>query len=175
MRFALRSPALVAASKRHACNTDVATVYDIRRANLLRLVNEAGGQAALAERIETNPVYVNQLVRGAPDSRTGRPRQIGDAIARRLERTFGKPHGWMDSAHHAAEPPAVYRMPAPPPSDFAEPRVPTDSEWQLLQDLRAMPAEDREALMRDVHAQAEKFRRLVAEHLASLRERGIGY
>jgi hypothetical protein len=39
---------------------------------------------------------LSQIVNQAPDSKTGKPRQMGDPQARQIETTFGKPAGWMD-------------------------------------------------------------------------------
>lgn len=40
---------------------------------------------------------LNQVVQAAPNTRTGKPRRMGDAQARLLEKTFGLPGGWFDS------------------------------------------------------------------------------
>lgn len=153
------------------------TAAEIRLANLDRLVAEAGSLTAVAERADTNLVYLSQLRHRTPDHRTGKPREMGARMARRLERAFHKPEGWMDApASLAMEPKRAYSAaPSPPPrpaSDFTEPRVASDSEWQLLQDLRAMPAEDRVRLMRDIHAEAEKIRRHVRQYLDNLNHKG---
>jgi hypothetical protein len=39
---------------------------------------------------------LSQIVHQAPDSKTGKPRQMGDPQARQIETIFGKPTGWMD-------------------------------------------------------------------------------
>lgn len=39
---------------------------------------------------------LSQVWHRSPDSKTGRPRQMGDEQARALEAAFGKPLGWMD-------------------------------------------------------------------------------
>lgn len=51
---------------------------------------------------------------GAPDSKTKKPRTIGDESARRLETISQKPRGWMDHSHNSL--PAA----APTSPDLAE-------------------------------------------------------
>jgi hypothetical protein len=87
------------------------TVAEVRHANLLRVIAEAGNAARLPELIDTKPQYLSQLVRRAPDSKTGKPRELGDDLARRIERRLAKPHGWMDTQHpHAGEKTAPYAV-----------------------------------------------------------------
>lgn len=62
-----------------------------RKARLERLILDAGSQVAVARKIATDPAYISQIV-----GRKGR-RNIGNGLARRLERGFGKPLGWMDN------------------------------------------------------------------------------
>lgn len=76
------------------------TISEIRLANLVLLVQELGSQEAVAARATTSAVYVSQLLNRAPDSKTGKPRQIGDPLARKLEAGCDKELGWMDNAHY---------------------------------------------------------------------------
>lgn len=78
------------------------TIAEIRHANLLALIDELGTQDAIAAAVETSPVYISQIVNRYPDSKTGKPRQIGDQLARKLERCCNKPTGWMDNVHRYA-------------------------------------------------------------------------
>lgn len=75
------------------------TIADIRHENLLTLIEELGTQDAIAAAVETSPVYISQIVNRYPDSKTGKPRQIGDQLARKLEQRCNKPTGWMDNVH----------------------------------------------------------------------------
>lgn len=81
----------------------------------------------------------------------------------------GKYRGWFErpglnlsvieepaSTPYSAEPPA-------PPADFSDRRTHTDSEWAILQDLRALPEVDREELRAELHAKAEKYRAYARE------------
>ncbi len=150
------------------------TIAEIRRTNLERLAEEAGSLDAVAERADTNAVYLTQIRTRYPDRRTGRPREMGSRLARRLEKAFGKPTGWMDTPSAPAvcePPPRPYVAPPRPACDFCE-RLVTDREWQLLQDVRAMPTEDRARLFADVHDRALTIRRHVAHYLKELKDNG---
>ena len=77
----------------------VKTISEIRLENLLTLIDEMGSAEALAEAAGTSAVYLSQVKNKSPDSKTGKPRQIGDPMARRLEAAGKKPEGWMDNVH----------------------------------------------------------------------------
>jgi len=95
---------------------------EIRFANLLILINEAGSQVALANRCDTSEAYISQLYNKLPDSKTGKPKAVGNRLARKLEAGMQKPVNWMDVDHTdtaqrmtAAEPRPIYAV-TPPPS-----------------------------------------------------------
>lgn len=67
-----------------------------RRRRLAILVEEAGSQAALAEKIGKAPAQISQWVRALPDSKTGKPRSMSKEAAREVEARVGRPSGWMD-------------------------------------------------------------------------------
>lgn len=75
-------------------------VPEIRLLNLEKLVGELGTLDAVAERGGTSSVYLSQLRNGAVDAKTGKTREMGPAMARRLEVGCHKPRGWMDVEHH---------------------------------------------------------------------------
>lgn len=91
------SAALLPFFKRSACNTGMHGIGVIRLGNLERLIEEAGGLERVAEAADTSSVYLSQLRNHAVDRKTGRPREMGTAMARRLESAFKKPPGWMDA------------------------------------------------------------------------------
>lgn len=74
-------------------------VSEIRLENLEALVREAGTAEHLAERSELSPVYLSQIRSRTIDRKTGKPRNLGDKAARKLESGMGKPVGWMDAQH----------------------------------------------------------------------------
>lgn len=76
----------------------MATSKELRIKNLRALVTEFKTADAVAQRAVTAPMYLSQILNGALSS-TGKPRGIGDALARRLEQGCGKEIGWMDAFH----------------------------------------------------------------------------
>jgi hypothetical protein len=85
-------------------NEGMATSKETRLDNLRALVKQFGTIEAVAQRAETAPVYLSQILNSVKSS-TGTKRGVGDALARRLERGCGKEIGWMDRMHGDA--PAV--------------------------------------------------------------------
>ncbi|MDM3872538.1 hypothetical protein QSV34_14390 [Porticoccus sp. W117] len=73
------------------------TVQDIRYRNLQRLLELcSGNQAELARKAASNPAYISQIVNRTPMP-SGKPRNVGERLARNLEMAFGKSQGWMDT------------------------------------------------------------------------------
>ena len=68
------------------------TIGEVRRAHLDQLAAELGTLEAVAELAGTTSVYLSQIRNRAVDSKNGRPREMGSAMARRLELACGKPH-----------------------------------------------------------------------------------
>ncbi|MEH3087693.1 MAG: S24 family peptidase [Xylophilus ampelinus] len=79
------------------------TIGEIRLANLEQLVRELGTLEAVASRAESTSVYLSQVRNGTIDQKTGKPRQMGTAMARRIEKGCGKPEGWMDATHKVGD------------------------------------------------------------------------
>lgn len=76
------------------------TISDIRKANLGALISEYGSLRALAEKLDhASTAQISQWKQSAPDSKTGKPRTINNASARKIEIKCGKPVGWMDVLH----------------------------------------------------------------------------
>lgn len=73
------------------------TIAEIRLENLELLIGEFGTQEKVAELAGTSPVYLSQIRNAAADSKTGKVRQIGDPLARKLEEGCNKEIGWMDN------------------------------------------------------------------------------
>ena len=74
-------------------------VADIRRANLDHLANEAGSMDKLAEICGVSPVYLSQIKTQAIDLKTGKARQMGNQVARKLEKGCSRDAGWIDTDH----------------------------------------------------------------------------
>lgn len=77
---------------------------------LLMLIDEAEGAANLARRLgHKSSSTISQYKSRLPNSKTGKPKDLGKALARRLESVCGKPRGWMDQPLTDAEM-AVYGL-----------------------------------------------------------------
>lgn len=76
-------------------------VEDIRRANLLLLIQEAGSAARLAALSGLAAPYISQVSRAVLNSKGKGVRVMGPDVARRLEVKMNKPRGWMDTDHSA--------------------------------------------------------------------------
>lgn len=92
--------------------TRMKAVSEIRLENLEALVQEAGTAESLAERADLSPVYLSQIRSRTVDRKTGKPRNLGDKAARKLEAGMGKQLGWMDAQH---SPVAAPGAPSPLP------------------------------------------------------------
>lgn len=73
------------------------TVEDNRLENLKLLIKEFGSAAEVARLSGTAASYLSQIINRVP-SRTGKPRDIGAELARKLENGCGKFKGWMDES-----------------------------------------------------------------------------
>ncbi|MBR0568384.1 LexA family transcriptional regulator [Azoarcus sp. L1K30] len=72
---------------------------EVRRENLGILIDLAGGVGKFASLLGVSGSQVSQWKNASPDSKTGKPRSMQDATARRIETIFHKPRGWMDQQH----------------------------------------------------------------------------
>lgn len=109
-------------------NHDMKPVTEIRLNNLERLVSEAGTADALAERAGVSPVYLSQIRSRAIDVKTGKPRNLGNVAARKLEVGMGKPQGWMDRDGD---------VPGPKGPDWPFPRIDPTEFHRLTEAQRA--------------------------------------
>lgn len=75
------------------------TIDEIRRENLLLAIERHKTITALAEKAGVSAAYLSQIKNRTPESKTGKPKGMGDAMARKLERAIGEGHGWMDVEH----------------------------------------------------------------------------
>jgi len=74
-------------------------IDEIRRNRLEDLVNETKSKSLeeVAEIAGTSSAYLSQIRNQLPDSKTGRPKKMGDQVAEKLRSAFNKPSGWMDA------------------------------------------------------------------------------
>ena len=75
----------------------MSTIRDIRHANLLLLIEQAGSTQALADQLEKSHSQISQLRNQSVHSGTGKPRTVGDDLAREIEQKLRLPKGWMDN------------------------------------------------------------------------------
>lgn len=74
-------------------------IFEIRLARLRELEKEAGGRAALAERLGMAYSLLSSYIGKNPT------KNIGEKTARTAEKVFDKPWGWMDAVSEEDEPP----------------------------------------------------------------------
>lgn len=72
---------------------------EIRRENLEIAIKRVGNAAKLAALASASAAYFSQIKGSAPESKTGKPKAMGDDVARRIEAAIGEPEGWMDVEH----------------------------------------------------------------------------
>ena len=153
-------------------------IGEIRLKNLETLIREFGTMEALAVAAGTTSVYLSQVRRRAIDRKTGKPREIGSKMARRLEAAGDnpKPKGWMDAEYQhvdallQTDEGPVVDVGAPPPPAIGSgerKRPPSDSEWAILDSIRAFPQEERDKLRADLRAKADYWERIAKELLAA--------
>lgn len=75
------------------------TIDEIRLDNLLLAIGRAGTATALAEKSGLSAAYISQIKNRQPDSKTGKPKNMGDDAARKIETGIGEMRGWMDVDH----------------------------------------------------------------------------
>lgn len=73
-------------------------IAEIRRENMLSLIDGYKTQAAFAELVNTDPAYISQLKKGV--KKTGERVTMGDALARSIETALNLPYGWMDKQNY---------------------------------------------------------------------------
>lgn len=115
------------------------TCEEIRHANLLILIEEAGGVEQLAEKYDCTEAYIKQMRAGYKDSKSGSPKGIGTGSARRLEECMGKERGWMD--HEPIESQKIERYPfstAAIVPIMQEPSPPDPVATEILTSYQAM-------------------------------------
>ena len=78
------------------------TIDLIRHENLLQLISEAGSVQAVASKAGKSNAQISQLKTRSTHSGTGKPRSVGDMLARELEKAFNKPPraGFFVAYHH---------------------------------------------------------------------------
>lgn len=77
---------------------------EIRRKNLVTLIDQRGGKAGgttrLSEETGIAAAQISQWVNRSLHSATGKPRTMRGDSARKIERALSLPPNWMDTRHH---------------------------------------------------------------------------
>lgn len=110
-------------------------------------MREAGTLEAVAAKVGSTSVYLSQIRNQATDKSTGRPREMGASMARRLEQAHSKDSGWMDVDHTAPHRPGV----APPPlpnQRFDDRHEVSESDFGLLQAVHMIMTDEEKANLR---------------------------
>lgn len=71
---------------------------EIRDENLRALVSQHGLKNLSVMLGHASPSTISQLYNKSKDSKTGKEKNIGDVMARRIEKALNLPQGWMDTA-----------------------------------------------------------------------------
>lgn len=69
------------------------TVYEIRKLNAIDLCKKTGGMKSFSKKIDANYLYITRTI-GSKSTQN-----IGDETARKIEKSFELPHGWLDNEH----------------------------------------------------------------------------
>ena len=78
------------------CNPNGMDIYSIRKANLLQLMR-GRTKTACADKWDTSASTLSQITSKKPN------RNLGDALARKIERAEGLPNGWLDVEQRGLE------------------------------------------------------------------------
>lgn len=78
-------------------------IQEIRYQNLNTLLQVSNGnQAELARKVGTNSAYINQIINKTLLP-SGKTRGVGEQLARKLEKAYQRPDGWMDTPHKLSD------------------------------------------------------------------------
>lgn len=75
------------------------SIKEIRRNNLQRLVERHESMKRLNEVLDRKDNVLTQIMNQSINSSTGKPKQMGDKLARSLEEKLDLGFGWMDQDH----------------------------------------------------------------------------
>lgn len=80
-------------------NQEMVLNADIRRMRLEELRKRFGSLTELNRALgrSDRDYTLGQILKQSPDSKTGKPRQMGSVMARQIEAKLGLPRGWIDS------------------------------------------------------------------------------
>lgn len=136
------------------------TVGEIRRENLEWLIERVGKLEAVASAAGTTSVYLSQIRNQAKDNKSGRPREMGSSMARRIEAAYAMPSGWLDVTRTAEDADSQFLFVKKPPNptglmpafsrasrSASEPMAPPDLVALLGAAIAAVPTEQRDRVV----------------------------
>jgi hypothetical protein len=89
-------------------NRKVKTISEIRRDNLLKFIEKQGRGSVANLNVKIGlartDATLTQIKNQNPNSGTGKPRGMGDPLARRIERALDLPAGYMDNVNTFEDP-----------------------------------------------------------------------
>ena len=101
------------------------TSSSIRLANLRNLIKRAGGPADAARKLDMDDSQLSQIAGKTPI------RNIGATLARRIEKAFKRPEGWLDVPH------SQLLLPQPPADENVAPARDLRNEVPLISWVQA--------------------------------------
>ena len=120
---------------------DMQTVAETRLQRLALLVKRHGGSLAqlnVALGLDRTDATLSQIRTQAPHSKTGKPRSMGDPLARKIEEKLSLERGWMDT-----------------PPTHAEIHGEPDQREMMMQLMNSLPPEELARAMRMLAALKE--------------------
>lgn len=132
-----------------------------RHQRFMQLMKEVGGPAKLAELLQSSDTHLIAISKGR--------RNLGDALAAKIERVTGKPGGWLDEVINLEITPGRSRGAAASVTLTVGPTA-AETVAHLANYIRAMPPGNRVALGRqlELFAQADDSAQVKAEIIALL-------
>ncbi|WP_423192960.1 S24 family peptidase [Cupriavidus sp. H18C2] len=140
------------------------TINEIRKENLrLLMTAHALNASGIARWLEVTPQSVSQVLTGT--------RNIGDRLARKIEKQFGKAEGWLDREHSLYGDAPELLIASKPRSEPNEPAQSVPPEFLLIPQLSLTPGkgELQQPWHVDESAPREAIRRSWAERRGLLR------
>lgn len=138
------------------------TIDDIRRQNIAILVDRHGGVRRLAEMLDMSESQLSQLLNGARDSRSKKPRGMRAVTARRIEAACLVAEGWLDTLH-ASEASGMYSVTPIVPGIALD-----DALRRIGEELAQVPVENRQELADNLRLWAMYGGK--SSHLVAVRE-----
>lgn len=117
------------------------TISETRLARLAMLVKSHGDSLAQLNEalgLSRTDATLSQIRTQAPHSKTGKPRVMGDELARKIEEKLALEHGWMDT-----------------PPTYAELHGENDPRKKMLELMEALPVDQWDTALRLLDALAK--------------------